>query len=91
MHGHQVEWDDFLAAIVAGRPCNEAEWAADSTMTAILGRMAAYSGKLVTWGEAVKSDLAYAPERLAWDAAPRSKPGKDGIYPCATPGSTKGV
>ena len=58
-------------------------------MTAILGRMAAYSGKLVTWDEAVKSDLAYAPDRIAWDAAPRSKPGADGIYPCAMPGITK--
>ena len=38
-------------------------------MTAILGRMAAYSGKLVTWDEAVKSDLSYAPDRIAWDSA----------------------
>jgi predicted dehydrogenase len=87
--GHQTEWEDFLAAITAGTPCNEADWGADSTMTAILGRMATYSGKLVTWDEAVKSDLTYAPERLAWDAAPRSKPGPDGIYPCAMPGVTK--
>ena len=59
--GHQTEWDDLLAAVVATRPYNELEWAADSTLTAILGRMATYSGKLVTWDEAVKSDLTYAP------------------------------
>jgi myo-inositol 2-dehydrogenase / D-chiro-inositol 1-dehydrogenase len=58
-------------------------------MTAILGRMATYSGKLVTWNEAVKSELAYAPDRLAWDARPRSSSGKDGVYPCAMPGITK--
>ncbi len=87
--GHQTEWDDLLAAIVGSKPCNEADWAADSTLTAILGRMATYSGKLVTWDEAAKSELPYAPDRLAWDAAPRSKPGPDGIYPCAIPGITK--
>ena len=89
--GHQTEWDDLLAAVIANRPYNELEWAADSTLTAILGRMATYSGKLVTWDEAVKSDLTYAPERIAWDALPRSKAGPDGIYPCAMPGITKAV
>ena len=39
---HQTEWDDLLAAVVANRPCNELDWAADSTLTAILGRMATY-------------------------------------------------
>jgi len=34
--GHQTEWDDLLAAVVANRPYNELDWAADSTMTAIL-------------------------------------------------------
>jgi predicted dehydrogenase len=89
--GHQTEWDDLLAAMIAGRPCNEADWAADSTMTAILGRMATYSGKLVKWDDAVKSDLIYAPDRLAWDAAPRSKANPDGIYPCAIPGETRAL
>jgi len=87
--GHQTEWDDLLAAIVGSRPYNEADWAADSTMTAILGRMATYSGKMVTWDDATKSDLTFAPARLAWDAMPRTKAGPDGIYPCAAPGLTK--
>ncbi len=34
--GHQTKWDDLLAAVVANRPYNELDWAADSTMTAIL-------------------------------------------------------
>lgn len=89
--GHQVEWDDLLAAVLAGKPYNEADEAADSTMTAILGRMATYSGQLVEWDEAVKSELGYGPERLAWDAAAKSKPGADGVYPCATPGVTKAL
>jgi hypothetical protein len=89
--GHQTEWDDLLAAVVANRPYNELDWTADSTLTAILGRMATYSGKLITWDEAVKSDLTYAPDRIAWDAPPRSKANPDGIYPCGMPGITRVV
>jgi hypothetical protein len=60
-------------------------------MTAILGRMATYSGQLVTWDDAVKSNLTYGPDHLVWDAIPRTKPGPDGIYACAMPGITKAV
>jgi myo-inositol 2-dehydrogenase / D-chiro-inositol 1-dehydrogenase len=91
LDGHQTEWDDLLAAMLAGRPCNEADWAAESSMTAILGRMATYSGKLVEWKEAVNSTLTYAPDRLAWDAAPRTRANPDGVYPCAIPGVTKAI
>jgi hypothetical protein len=87
--GHQVEMDDLLAAIVAGKPYNEADWATESTMTAILGRMATYSGKVVTWDNAINSELDLSPERLAWDAEPRVQPNADGCYACAVPGVTK--
>ena len=53
--------------------------------------MATYSGKQLTWDEAVKSQLSYGPERLAWDAEPKSRPGPDGVYPCAIPGVTKAL
>ena len=87
--GHQLEMDDLMAAIVAGKPYNEADWATESTMTAILGRMATYSGQVVTWDNAIKSELDLSPERLDWDAEPRVKPGADGCYACAVPGVTK--
>ena len=87
--GHQVEMDDLVAALQAGQPYNEADWAADSTMTAILGRMATYSGKMVEWDAALASKLDLAPARLAWDAEPKSKPDANGIYPCAIPGVTQ--
>lgn len=89
LEGHQAEWEDLMAAIVGRQTYNEVDLVADSTMTAILGRMASYSGQLITWEQGVKSELTYAPERIAWDAEPRSKPGRDGIYPCALPGVTK--
>ncbi len=48
--GHQLEMDDLFAALAAGQPYNEADSAAESTMTAILGRMATYSGQVVQLG-----------------------------------------
>jgi hypothetical protein len=58
-------------------------------MTAILGRMATYSGKIVTWGDAINSSLSLAPQSLAWDADTPVKPRADGAYACAIPGVTK--
>lgn len=87
--GHQAEMDDLLAALQNGQTYNEADSAAESTMTAILGRMATYSGKLVRWDEAIHSQLDLMPKRLAWDAEPPVRPGPDGCYPCAIPGIIK--
>lgn len=89
--GHQTEMDDLFAALPSKQPYNEGDWAADSTMTAILGRMATYSGQVVRWDNAVKSQLSYMPENLAWDALPKSKPGPNGMYACAVPGSTRAL
>jgi myo-inositol 2-dehydrogenase / D-chiro-inositol 1-dehydrogenase len=58
-------------------------------MTAILGRMATYSGKVVNWDEALSSQLDLTPKSLAWDADTPVKPGPDGCYACAMPGVTK--
>ncbi len=87
--GHQVEHDDLFAALLAGRPYNEADYGATSTMTAILGRMATYSGKVVRWDEAINSNLSLVPKEISWDAEAPVKPGPDGLYPCAIPGVTK--
>ena len=76
-------------AIRNDKPHNEAEYAALSTLTAILGRMAAYSGKEVHLKEAMQSRLSLMPERLAWDADPPVLPDEDGFYPVAMPGVTE--
>ncbi len=89
--GHQVEMDDFFAAIQSGEPYNEADYGSTSTMTAILGRMASYSGKIVGWDEAFNSNLDLMPKRIAWDAQPPIQPGPDGLYACAMPGVSKAL
>lgn len=87
--GHQVEMDDLVAALQAGQPYNEVDWATDSTMTAILGRMATYSGKVVDWDKALASDLDLAPAHWTWETPPKTKADANGIYPCAIPGVTR--
>lgn len=87
---YQVEHNELFAAIVAGEyKFADAENAAKSTMTAILGRYATYSGKVVTWDEALNSNINLMPEKLAWDAMPKVLPNADGYYPFAIPGKTK--
>ena len=55
-------------------------------MTAIFGRMATYSGKVLTWDEALNSTLSIMPERFAWDADPPVMPDEYGNYPIPMPG-----
>ena len=87
-NAYQVEHDDFFDAIRNNKPYNEGENGAKSTMTAILGRMATYSGKVVEWKDAIDSKIDLFPEKLAWDAQPKPQPGADGWYPHAIPGKT---
>ncbi|HPC98641.1 MAG TPA: Gfo/Idh/MocA family oxidoreductase [Bacteroidales bacterium] len=51
-------------AIRTGNYVNEAEQTAYSTLTAIMGREAAYTGRLVTWDDILKSDLKLGPEKI---------------------------
>jgi hypothetical protein len=88
---YQQEHDDLFAAIRDDKPYNEAEYGAHSTMTAILGRMATYSGKVIEWDQAINSDVDVMPKQYAWDAEPPVHPGEDGMYPRAVPGKTKVV
>ncbi|HEY1600226.1 MAG TPA: gfo/Idh/MocA family oxidoreductase, partial [Pirellulales bacterium] len=81
---YQVEHDDLFASIRAGSPLNEAENGALSTMTSILGRMATYSGKMITWDQAIGSDINLAPKEYAFSATPP-------VPVVATPGVTQVV
>ncbi|NOZ20427.1 MAG: Gfo/Idh/MocA family oxidoreductase [Planctomycetes bacterium] len=52
---------DLLDSIVKGQPLNEARQIAESSLTAVMGRISAYTGQLVKWDEMMKSDLALKP------------------------------
>lgn len=61
---------DLLASIEAGKPLNELKQVAESTLVAIMGRMSAYTGKAVTWDEALSSQLDTFPKKLEWGSMP---------------------
>lgn len=86
---YDVEHQELFASIRDGKPINNGNYMATSTMLAVLGRMVSYSGSAITWEDAMKSQLSLAPSRYAFDAEPPVKPGKDGRYPIAMPGISK--
>ncbi len=61
---YSQEHIDLIASIREGKPLNELQTVAESTLTAIMGRMSAYTGKAVTWNEALQSKLSLMPEKL---------------------------
>ncbi len=85
-NGHQQEQTDLLAALRAGNRYNEAPYGATSSMTAVLGRIANYSGKTVKWDELVAKGTSELPESLEWDAPAPVQKGDDGQYPVPVPG-----
>lgn len=60
---------DLINAIVKGTELNEAKQVTDSTLTAIMGREASYSGAGVTWEDILNCKFAYGPEQLYADCA----------------------
>ncbi len=72
---------DLLASIRAGKPLNELRTVAESTLTAIMGRMSAYTGKTVTWEEALNSKQNLMPAKLEF--------GPLAVPPVPVPGQTE--
>jgi myo-inositol 2-dehydrogenase / D-chiro-inositol 1-dehydrogenase len=64
-----TEHTNLINSIRAGKPLNEMKQAAESTLVGIVGRMAAYSGQIVTWEEALQSP-SLMPEKLEWGPMP---------------------
>jgi predicted dehydrogenase len=83
---YQIELDLFIDAIINGKPMNDTEWGAMSTMTTLLGRMAAHSGQMVEWEDAFNSTLSILPDDFSWEAAPPVMPDGVGNYPVPVPG-----
>ena len=86
---YDQEHIDLVKAIRGDEKYNEGWYGATSSFTAVLGRMAAYSGKEVKWDEAVEKGPSEMPETYAWDATPPVVPDADGNYPVPVPGVFK--
>ncbi len=85
---YQVEHIKLFEAIRNGGVISDAENGAKSTMSAIIGRMATYSGKVIKWEEAMQSELSLVPDNLNWDSPAPVQPKADGSYEIPTPGKS---
>ncbi|MCC7376735.1 MAG: Gfo/Idh/MocA family oxidoreductase [Verrucomicrobiales bacterium] len=92
---YQVEHDEMYASIRKGEPINDGTWMAHSTLVAIMGRMAAYTGQEISWEQALNSQENLAKwvtnqeneagdPKLTWDLKLR-------VPAVAIPGQTKFV
>lgn len=79
---YQAEHDALFASIRQSKPINNGKRMATSTMLAIMGRMAAYTGQQITWDQAMNSQERIFPDKLDWNM---SHP----VAPLARPGITK--
>ena len=66
---YQVEHDELFASIRDGKPINNGEYMAKSSLMAIMGRMAAYTGQQITWEQALNSKEDLTPPKYDWDLA----------------------
>ncbi|MFT5493574.1 MAG: putative dehydrogenase, partial [Limisphaerales bacterium] len=79
---YQTEHNELFASIRSGNPINNGEYMAKSTMLAIMGRIATYTGKRIEWDQAWNSKEDLSPRSYAWDAEHEPPPP-------AIPGVTK--
>jgi predicted dehydrogenase len=78
---YQNEHDELFASIRSGKPINNGEWMAKSTLMAIMGRMATYTGQDITWDKALASKEDLTPPAYVFGSLP--------VAPVARPGVTK--
>jgi predicted dehydrogenase len=76
---YQTEHDELFAAIRSGKPIHNGLYGARSSLLAIMGRMAAYTGQIITWDMAMNSQDRLGPEQYTWGAAPQRPAPKPGV------------
>ncbi len=87
--GYKREHVHLVDAIRNGKKLNDGWHGATSSFTALLGRMATYSGQEVFWDEAAAKGPGEMPAKFAFDADPPVMPDKNGDYPQPIPGIYK--
>jgi predicted dehydrogenase len=66
----QTEHDELFASIRNGKPINNGDYMSKSTLLAIMGRMAAYTGQEITWEQAMASKEDLSPSEYTWKGTP---------------------
>ncbi len=85
---YQMEWEDLVEAIRQDKPHNEAKRGAEASLATSMGRMAAHTGRVVTWEEMLNGQHEFAPaiDKLSFEGPAPILPGPDGKYPVPQPG-----
>ena len=78
---YQNEHNELFASIRSGHPLNDGDWMTKSTLMAIMGRMATYTGQVITWDALLNSKEDLTPPSYQFGALP--------MPPVAMPGVTK--
>jgi hypothetical protein len=86
---YQVEHDKLFQSIRNGEVISDTENAAKSTLSAIMGRMATYTGKKITWDQIINSKENLVPDNLTWNSKAPTLPDSAGYYDIPVPGKTK--
>ena len=67
---YQVEHDELFASIRSGKPIDNGDYMTKSTLLAMMGRMAAYTGQMITWDMAMNSQEDLSPPRYEFGSLP---------------------
>jgi len=88
---YQLEWEAMIDAIVKDKLHNECKRGAEASLVTAMGRMAAHTGRVITFEEMLECDHEFAPEvdKLTMDGAAPLRAGQDGKYPVPQPGKSK--
>ena len=85
---YQIEHNKLFKSIRSGGQIDDTEYGATATMTAIMGRMATYSGKLSEWESAMNADEKLVPDNLSWGSTAPVLPDNQGKYKVPIPGKS---
>lgn len=87
---YQLEWDHLIDAIKNDKPYNEVKRGTEASLVTAMGRVAAHSGKIITWDDMLHHEQELAPnlDELAMDSPAPLKADADGKYPVPRPGKT---
>jgi predicted dehydrogenase len=85
---YQNEWNDLVDAVRQDKPYNEVKRGVEASLVTSMGRMAAHTGRIVTFDEMLNCKHEFAPtvDKLTMDGPAPLMPDANGEYPIPRPG-----
>jgi hypothetical protein len=76
---YQNEHDELFASIRSGKPINNGDYMTQSTLMAIMGRMATYTGQVIKWDMALNSKEDLTPAKYELGPLPMPEVARPGV------------